>query len=213
VVAKDNRTATGRGQRRAAILSVANEVFAEEGYSSASMSNIASRLGGSKGTLYNYFRSKEELFHAHVEDRCACQVRTAFAQPFVGDDPTSVLAELGDRILTILMSDESVTFYSLIVSEARRDPSIGQAFYDNGPLLGRRRVAAFLETVRAEGLIAAEDCMEAAEDFMSLLFGGLHWKRILNIGSHPTTTEIQAEARRAAEVFMRAYGPIGHPGD
>ena len=34
------------------------------------MSTIAARLGGSKGTLYNYFKSKEELFEAYIRETC-----------------------------------------------------------------------------------------------------------------------------------------------
>ena len=60
-----------RDQRREAILEVAREVFTEEGYAAASMSTIAARLGGSKGTLYNYFKSKEELFGAYVREGAA----------------------------------------------------------------------------------------------------------------------------------------------
>ena len=61
---------TARDRRRDAIIDVAREVFFEEGYAAASMSSIAARLGGSKGTLYNYFRSKDELFEAQVRDGC-----------------------------------------------------------------------------------------------------------------------------------------------
>src|SRR5262249_19293571 len=60
-----------RDRRREAILDVAGVVFSEEGYEAASMSTIAARVGGSKGTLYNYFRSKAELFEAYIEDYCA----------------------------------------------------------------------------------------------------------------------------------------------
>src|SRR5437879_1517334 len=60
-----------RDSRREAILDVATEVFLEVGYSCASMSTIAARVGGSKGTLYNYFKSKEELFAAYVGRYCA----------------------------------------------------------------------------------------------------------------------------------------------
>ena len=56
--------------RRRAILDVASEVFLAQGYAAASMSEIATRLGGSKGTLYNYFRSKEELIGALIADTC-----------------------------------------------------------------------------------------------------------------------------------------------
>ena len=69
VLAKQSPRACARDQRREAILNVAREVFFEQGYSAASMSTIAARLGGSKGTLYNYFKSKEELFEAQVRGR------------------------------------------------------------------------------------------------------------------------------------------------
>lgn len=53
---------TKSDEKRQAILDVAAEVFREAGFERASMSEICTRVGGSKATLYNYFPSKEELF-------------------------------------------------------------------------------------------------------------------------------------------------------
>ncbi len=50
-----------RRDRRQAILDTALEVFADQGYESASISLIAKKAGISKGLMYNYFTSKEEL--------------------------------------------------------------------------------------------------------------------------------------------------------
>ncbi len=50
-----------RRDRRQAILDTALEVFADHGYESASISMIAKKAGVSKGLMYNYFESKEEL--------------------------------------------------------------------------------------------------------------------------------------------------------
>ncbi len=44
------------------IVRVAKEVFAREGYYGASMEEIARNASVAKGTLYNYFSSKEELY-------------------------------------------------------------------------------------------------------------------------------------------------------
>lgn len=52
--------------RRADILSAARTVFAHRGYSGATLDEIASRAAFAKGTLYNYFDSKRELFRAVV---------------------------------------------------------------------------------------------------------------------------------------------------
>jgi len=206
----EKRASDARGARREAILGVASEVFSAEGYAAASMSHIASRLGGSKGTLYNYFKSKEELFAAHVQHECECRVAEAFAPPLIGDNPVEILAGLAERVLTAIVSDEAAAFYSLIVSEAQRNPAIGRAFYDSGPRKGVERVAEYLGRAQADGQMIVDDCQLAAEEFLSLVHGGLHWKRVLNVVPNPTRAQIHSQARRAAEVFVRAYGSPTH---
>ncbi|UKN01722.1 TetR/AcrR family transcriptional regulator [Paracrocinitomix mangrovi] len=50
-----------RNERSQEILDAALKVFAEDGYHAASISKIAKKAGISKGLLYNYFNSKEEV--------------------------------------------------------------------------------------------------------------------------------------------------------
>ena len=64
-VPRKSQRATRKGrERRDKILEVASEVFRENGFEATSMSQIAALAGGSKGTLYNYFPSKEDLLLA-----------------------------------------------------------------------------------------------------------------------------------------------------
>ena len=73
--------------RRAQIISAAREHFFEHGYADTNMSAIAAKLGGSKGTLWSYFPSKEALFTAIVEDTAA-GIRNQIDMPALGDgDP------------------------------------------------------------------------------------------------------------------------------
>jgi len=51
-------------QKREAILLAAVRVFARKGLHRATMQEIAEEAGIGKGTIYEYFRSKEELFSA-----------------------------------------------------------------------------------------------------------------------------------------------------
>ncbi|MDR7434458.1 MAG: TetR/AcrR family transcriptional regulator [Armatimonadota bacterium] len=53
---------------RRQILEAARQVFSERGYHGTSMDDIAQASGTSKGALYFHFSSKEELFHALVEE-------------------------------------------------------------------------------------------------------------------------------------------------
>src|SRR3954447_15849721 len=53
------------------ICAAALEVFAEKGFAAAKLDEIARRAGVSKGTLYLYFKDKEDLFRAVIRDTAA----------------------------------------------------------------------------------------------------------------------------------------------
>lgn len=58
-----------RRMRRTAMLDAARSVFAEKGYSQATLDEIAEQAEFGKGTLYNYFEGgKEEILFAILED-------------------------------------------------------------------------------------------------------------------------------------------------
>ena len=51
-----------RFRRRDEILRAATDLFSEKGYHEVTMEEIAEEMGVSKGTIYNYFSSKENLY-------------------------------------------------------------------------------------------------------------------------------------------------------
>ena len=56
-----------RGEKRPLILQAATEVFAEQGFAAVTVAEIAQRAGIGKGTVYEYFSSKDELLFAVFE--------------------------------------------------------------------------------------------------------------------------------------------------
>jgi len=54
---------------REAILSAAEEIFAEKGFYAATTDEIAERAEFSKGALYLYFKSKEEMFLSLMREK------------------------------------------------------------------------------------------------------------------------------------------------
>src|ERR1700728_4072656 len=89
--------------KRRAILDVASEVFLAQGFAATSMSEIAARLGGSKGTLYNYFRSKEELFAAIMIDTCEGPANALFDHlPSTDGGLRPALIEMGCGLLNFI---------------------------------------------------------------------------------------------------------------
>lgn len=196
-----------RDRRRDAILRVASEVFCEEGYSAASMSTIAARLGGSKGTLYNYFKSKEDLFAAHVQQQCNRFADETFSPALVDDQPVKVvLRRVGKILLEHILADWAVQNFRLVVAEARRAPELARIFYRAGPAVGLDRLTAYLEGAKRRGLIDAPDCRRAALQFMALCRSDIHFKFVLNMTDMPTEGEIAADVDAAVAMFMAAYG-------
>ncbi len=62
-----------RERRRRQILEAAAGIFAERGYAAATIADIARRARVAEGTIYNYFRSKEDLL-IHIPRSLAGQV-------------------------------------------------------------------------------------------------------------------------------------------
>ncbi|MDD2692944.1 MAG: helix-turn-helix domain containing protein, partial [Simplicispira sp.] len=53
------------------LLDAALDLFVEKGYAATRVDDVAARAGVSKGTLFLYFPSKEELFKAVVRENIA----------------------------------------------------------------------------------------------------------------------------------------------
>jgi AcrR family transcriptional regulator len=205
VLAKQSPRACARDQRREAILNVAREVFFEQGYSAASMSTIAARLGGSKGTLYNYFKSKEELFEAQVRGSCG---RAAKRILEVADDgePIETLTRLGEQYLKHLFSEQTVQMFRILVAEAQRSPELARVFYEVGPARGQKALETYLEAAKARGCLDPPDCSLAAEQFMSLCKGRTHLQFLLNLIPPLTPEEIRLQVAQAVKAFATLYG-------
>jgi len=195
----------GRGDRRELILDVASEVFLKEGYAAASMSEIAARLGGSKGTLYNYFKSKEELFGAYVLRNCEMHRSQVSELLKIDGDARTVLTGYARRYLEIFTSEKTLQNWRVISAESAKSPDIGRAFYESGPLQGVKLLAGFLDQAVARGELKIADTIQAAHQLISLIHGRMIKARLLNYIPVPTPAEIDAEVEAAIFVFTAAY--------
>jgi AcrR family transcriptional regulator len=197
-------TSPKRDQRREAIMSVAREVFFENGYAATSMSSIAARLGGSKGTLYNYFKNKEELFEAQVRDMCGHGAERMFGTGLEGP-PAESLTAFGEQYLQHLFSEQTVKLFRILVAEAHRSPELGRLFYEVGPARGLKGLETYLEGAKAKGFVSMSNCALAAEQFLSLCKGPTHLRFLLNLIPPLTPAEIRVQVTQAVNAFMGIY--------
>lgn len=86
-----------RERTRIRLLESAADAFARDGLDGANVNAISLAAGLAKGTVYNYFPSKEALFSAVVADAC----RRAVAEA----DDASAAGGTADRLRALLAAD------------------------------------------------------------------------------------------------------------
>lgn len=190
-------------ERRQAIKAAAEEVFREIGYERASMSAIAARLGGSKATLYSYFKSKEELFSAVMVEAVgeqADQMMELLRKPSA--DSRQTLISFGAAYLDLVLSDAAIATLRNGMMEASRQ-SLGPMIYAQGPGYGWGLISERLEQWHEEGRLHCPDPMLAAMHLKGLLEAGLVEPQAFGV-SHAVD---RAKAPAAAvDVFLSFYG-------
>jgi len=102
-----------RPAKTGAILRAAAQAFAEQGYQAATMDAIAERAGIGKGTVYEYFRNKRELFFAVFDDYIASMERLARESIELRSDTAA--GQIRQAIHTLLeMSAEGRDLFPLV---------------------------------------------------------------------------------------------------
>jgi AcrR family transcriptional regulator len=195
--------------KRSDILDIAASVFLEQGFARASMSEIAARVGGSKTTLYGYFRSKEELFVEVAVAEAVKELLPAFAELDENTaDLRDALVPVGEKLVAYLLSPDSIAAYRMVMSEAGRS-DIGQLYYSSGRQRGLQLFAAFLERASKLGKIRRCDFDIAATHLLALIESELLPPVHFGLPRPaPSRLEIHESTERAVAVFLDAYGTL-----
>src|ERR1017187_3016164 len=115
------------GERPQQILEAAMSVFAEHGIAGARLDEIAAKAGVSKGTIYLYFPSKEDLFREVVRQRVVPHIAEADAIPDEGSAVEQIERYLAHQWETLSL-DGSEGWVRLVLLELHRVPDLAE-FY------------------------------------------------------------------------------------
>ena len=195
-----------RDNRRQRILTIALDAFLENGYANTSMSAIAALVGGSKGTLYNHFSTKEELFLACIQSFIESHSQQTFSAIDEGGAPTRVLGNFCRFFIAAITSKTDLALTRLVIAEAGRFPAIGRTFYQSGPVPGVARLATYIAQAMAAGQLRRDDAERAALLLFSLCQSRIYQEVLFNVSKPPGAKKIAAEADAAVATFMVLYG-------
>jgi AcrR family transcriptional regulator len=187
------------------IIDGARAVFLAQGFDAASMGEIARQAGVSKGTLYVYFESKEELFAVVAREACKVQAETLLALDPDDHDVEAVLTRLGQGYARFLNQPGLLSPIRTVISISERMPAIGKMFYDTGPAVGIATLASYLEAQVAAGYLKVEDCEVAATQFLDSCRATIFKRLLFNAGDVPTEAHITHVVGIAVRVFLAAY--------
>lgn len=200
-----SRREARRDARRDAILEVAERSFREHGYAGTTMSGIAAEMGGSKGTLWNYFGSKELLFAA-VLDRATSAFREQLTLTLNPKGPVeTALGQFCAKFLAKITQPDSITLHRLVVGEAGRFPEMGRIFFERAPRKTQELLACYIGMVMDQGKLRADDPLEAAQFLMGLCMARSHQMLLAGVRGTPSMSEVEHEVAGAVGIFLRAY--------
>lgn len=159
--------------KRERIVRSAAKLFLEKGYDNVSINDIIDVVGGSKGTIYSNFGSKEKLFEAVVEQMCAD------VTIHIDSRPTGTVEEQLTRIahtfVANVVSPPILRFHRLMTSIGRDFPAAGRLFYDTGPRQAQKIIGDWIALhQRAGNLRDDADPYRLAVLFHDMVIGEQH---------------------------------------
>jgi AcrR family transcriptional regulator len=180
--------------RPAEIVTAALEVFAERGFSAARLDDVAARAGISKGTLYLYFPSKEELFKAVVREALLPNLERVERLLRAHPGPAAAQLEMMiGQIGALLQGTQIGVIPKLIIAEAGNFPELARFYLEEVVQRGLGLLAGILERGIESGEFRAVDVGHSARTVIAPVLLAAIWK---------TTFEAHVGARLDAEAFL-----------
>lgn len=124
-LARKGTRAAQKEARPREIVDAALAIFAKDGFAGTRLDDVAEMAGISKGTIYLYFKTKEDLFKACVRETLGAHLTDtqARAHTFEGDT-ADLLREIASGIGQRLSQGDYRTILILLISEGPRFPEL-----------------------------------------------------------------------------------------
>jgi AcrR family transcriptional regulator len=207
--ARSQRWQRRKDARPAEVLEAALDVFFEKGFAAARLEDIAARAGVSKGTVYLYFDSKEDVFEALVHaipEANVEQLRAVAADQSVPAD--AMLRRVLTFVGAFLRDERMQKFPRLIIGEGGRFPKLAETYKREVISRGVAILSSIIERGIEEGRFRNIDPRHAAFGAIApLLFGAIWHTTFERFDSVPI--DVQALVDQHIDTFLRGIAVGG----
>ena len=108
----------------------------------------------------------------------------------------------------MINAELAVSAHRVVIGVAERMPDLGLEFYENGPMLGSRLIARYLDRMVAEGKLAIDDTYLAAVQFLDLCQATLTRPRLFRMCRHSAERRGDPARRRLGD--RDVHGALRH---
>ena len=206
--AKPGRRVAGQDPaKRAQILDGAKRCFLDVGFEAASMNEITSQAGVSKGTLYVYFKDKEDLFKELIDREKSAVMGAAKKELERPGTIAEQLHRFGAYVTTRLTSDEVIRAQRMVLGIAERMPDVATRFFGGDAFSAHLILKDYLDVHLAAGDLNIPDTDLASRQFLELSMASIFKRRLFgNLAEPAPAAHIDHVATAAVDMFMSYYG-------
>jgi TetR/AcrR family transcriptional repressor of uid operon len=187
-------TSQYRAELKKRIIQSAIENFAKNGFDKTRMEDIAASSGLAKGTLYLYFKSKEDLFFALCEDNLE-QLRNQLSKLF--DKKENIMSDAErfyDEYRRVSLGYDTIWFEMIALST--RNPKVRKILVENQSKV-YQAVKEFLKTQIERGFFRQDIDIDAIAAGLMALYYGLATNKLLLQTSNSESQKVWIEIIRA----------------
>lgn len=166
--------------RPAEIVAAALEVFAEKGFAAAKLDDIAARAGVSKGALYLYFETKQDLFTAVVREAVLPNIEAVEQVARGADLPFATIVRLLlARVAEYASTTQLGSVAKMVIAEARNFPDLARVWHDEVVSRALSLLTSLIEDAQAKGEVRPGDPRLHAFSIIGPMLMGVIWREVL----------------------------------
>lgn len=167
--------------RPAEITEAAMQAFAEKGYAATRVEEVARRAGVSKGLLYLYFKTKEDLFKAVIRNFVSPRLDALLKN--LDDEEMSAEAFLRGPFLSFakaIPKSPAKKLVRLLVAEGPKHPDLLAWYWDNVVSRGLGALRGVIERGVRNGEFRASALDEFPQLIVSPVVFSMLWKQLFD---------------------------------
>lgn len=192
-----------KADRPGEIIAAALEVFSERGFAATRLDDVAKRAGLSKGALYLYFETKEDLFRAVVSEAVAANL-AHLEKAVQADLPFEETLRAGLTLLASrLASDRRISgVVKLVIAESRAMPELARIWHDTVVSRALAMIMTLIRRAQERGEVRAGDPRYFAMGVIGPMLVAMIWRETFEpVGAQPVSVE--ALAAQHLDVVMK----------